>query len=110
MREKGSQFSLPGGGLDYGEDVQTCLQRELQEEIALEGEFHERFLCVLPFFGIKRQAWHMWIVYELNFDHLKYSVGEHSDEIKWMKPQEIDTKNQVGKLLKQVMKESEKND
>ena len=110
MREKGSQFSLPGGGLDYGEDVQTCLQRELQEEIALEGEFHERFLCVLPFFGINRQAWQMWIVYELNFDHLKYSVGEHSDEIKWMKPQEIDTKNQVGKLLKQVMKESEKND
>lgn len=39
FRLKGLDFwSLPGGGMDEGEDILSCLQREMIEETAIEPE------------------------------------------------------------------------
>lgn len=36
--EKEGFYSLPGGGLDYGEDIIEALIRELEEELAISKE------------------------------------------------------------------------
>jgi 8-oxo-dGTP diphosphatase len=42
QRKRGGAFSLqwefPGGKVEAGEDAQSCLKRELQEELAIEAE------------------------------------------------------------------------
>lgn len=37
-REKEGFYSLPGGGLDYGEDLDEALARELEEELAISRD------------------------------------------------------------------------
>ena len=43
VKEHQDKWELPGGGLDHGESVHDCLQRELQEELHITNDFTETF-------------------------------------------------------------------
>jgi 8-oxo-dGTP pyrophosphatase MutT (NUDIX family) len=34
----GDWWAIPGGGVDYGEDLQTCFLREIEEELGVPAE------------------------------------------------------------------------
>ncbi len=89
VSELGSGFSLPGGGIDHGESAHDCLARELYEEIALTTPFRERIISMQTKFLDTKQAWLMWLVYEIDYDDLDFSLGEYADEVCWIAPQEI---------------------
>jgi ADP-ribose pyrophosphatase YjhB (NUDIX family) len=36
FKDKNGEWEVPGGGLDHDEDYQSCLKRELAEEVAAE--------------------------------------------------------------------------
>lgn len=38
VKEAGSDWTLPGGGLDHGETIEEGLRRELYEEVALNRD------------------------------------------------------------------------
>lgn len=38
-----NKWELPGGGLDYSENIHDCLKRELFEELNITNEFTETF-------------------------------------------------------------------
>ena len=89
VREKGSQWSLPGGGLDHNEPIENCLKRELYEETLITSPFDARVLGVDNdmIFSYAKQAWVLWIVYELTFDEFPaYGVGEDADEVAFIDP------------------------
>lgn len=39
-------YEIPGGGMEYGEDVQSCLARELFEELGLHLDSSSEIVCV----------------------------------------------------------------
>ena len=89
VSELGSGLSLPGGGIDHGESAHDCLVRELHEEIALTTPFREKLISMQTKFLETKQAWLMWLVYEIDYDELDFGLGEHADEVRWITPEEI---------------------
>lgn len=59
---------LPGGGLDHGEDPDAALKRELKEELAVNNVLSSKLLSAYTFYATRKEAWYMWLVYEVEID------------------------------------------
>lgn len=87
VKEKGSKWSLPGGGIDHDESFEDGLKREMYEEAKITQPFLANIVGVDAFFRLKNQDYLMWVVCELTFDKpLLYGVGEDADEVAFMDP------------------------
>ena len=84
-----SNISLPGGGMDHGELPHDCLKRELYEEIGLTSDFSESVVHVQTNWLETKQAWLMWITYEIHYDELDYSIGQDGQTVKWVNKEDI---------------------
>ncbi len=42
IQEENGFWDLPGGGMDHGENPESCLKREIQEEMGLEVVYMEK--------------------------------------------------------------------
>ena len=102
--EIGGQYSLPGGGYEYGESAHDCLKRELQEEIALKTDFKERLIHQQsrPFPGT--DTWIMWLTYEITYDELDFSVGKDAADVKWVSPDQINDQEMLGQMVLEVLR------
>lgn len=88
-KERGrDHWSLPGGGWDHGETDIECLKRELFEEVGYTGELTARPIATTqaPLYMASKQAWLLWIVYEVTPETMEFSIGEESDEIMFVDP------------------------
>lgn len=91
-REKGrADFSLPGGGWDHGETDIECIKRELFEEVGYKGELTAKPVATSrkPMFMPTKKAWLLWIVYEVEPENMNFVVGEESDEIMFVNPNDF---------------------
>jgi ADP-ribose pyrophosphatase YjhB (NUDIX family) len=87
VKEKGSQWSLPGGGIDHGEYVEVALKRELFEEVLLEASFSSRLIGIDSFYIEDKQRWQMWLVHEITVGgHYEYGLGADADEVAFIDP------------------------
>jgi len=92
VRHKQSKFTaLPGGHLEYGEDVITCLERELVEELGVKPEIG-RLLYISTFMG-KEKDEYVEFFFEvkngekyLNIDGLERTHAHELAEILWVSP------------------------
>ncbi len=90
-------WALPGGGLDHGEAARAGLERELQEELAVEGSLTISPEPVLVGFG-SGQRRHMnidlihfcFICYEVAVEG-NVTAGPESKEIRWFERSELDS-------------------
>lgn len=87
VKENGSEWDLPGGGWDHGETARDCLARELFEEVAFRGEFDYQAVGAQPFYLPDKQAWLLWLLYEVTprvVDESQFTPGEHAEAMTWL--------------------------
>lgn len=93
VKHKQSQFmALPGGHLEYGEDVLTCLKRELVEELGVMPEIG-RLLYINTFIENKNNTEYIEFFFEikngndyLNIEGLERTHAHELAKIIWISP------------------------
>jgi ADP-ribose pyrophosphatase YjhB (NUDIX family) len=87
VKEKGGSWSLPGGGMDHGETEEEALRREMYEEVLITAPFRSTIIGINPRYVEAKQAWLLWVVYELNIEQpFNYGTGEDADEVEFIDP------------------------
>lgn len=81
-----NDWGFPGGGIDYGEDVRTALERELHEEVAIPfGSFKSIPKLVHVSAGhVKQDIPRVNIFYFVDVDPSLIKLGPDAKEIKWI--------------------------
>lgn len=98
-------MSLPGGGMDYGESPHECLKRELQEEIGLTSDFTESVFDVQTKYRETRGGWWlMWIVYEIHYDELNFSIGKDGLAVQWVNVDELGISSVANEMLLKALR------
>ena len=84
VKENQDSWSLPGGGLNHGEEPEDGVRRELKEELSLEN---------VNILGIKnistlefkiKKAWLLWIVYEVETETNNFIYGDGVTDVQFI--------------------------
>lgn len=83
-------WDLPGGGMDYDEDFESSLKRELYEEVSYKGDLRYQLFDASEQMYIERldvnQICFYCRVWPENFN---FAVGEEGDEVVFIDPEEL---------------------
>lgn len=106
LKENQNTWSLPGGGLDHGEDAIVGLRRELKEELGIQAIDSITPLCIKTFYLESKQTWLMWIVFDVALTSYDFILGNGVTEAKFTYTDELkDSADIFEKLVHEVANE-----
>lgn len=90
VKEGSDIWGLPGGGIDHGETAHEALRRELYEEADITQVFEAQIVGVDARFLTSRQAYLMWVIYDVTFsEQLRYEVGHDAQAVEFVDPRRL---------------------
>lgn len=91
VKERTDSWSIPGGGLDHGEDLHGAVRREVLEELGVETlSISERPYCSFSALNTQFGVWCLAVCYEVEIDASEnFNLGDGSTEARYFPPEEI---------------------
>lgn len=88
------KWELPGGGLDFGEDIKAGFKREVREEMGLtvtKMSPQPVYVWTFKYENRRNLDWYYAFVvaYRVEFEHLNITPTEECKEIKFLSPEEL---------------------
>ncbi len=76
-------WTLPGGGLDHGEEPLSALKRELYEEAFIDSDFDSELIGTESFYVESKDAMAFWMIYRVTMKNpnFTFKAGEDADEV-----------------------------
>lgn len=86
LKENQDTWSLPGGGLNHGEEASDAIKRELNEELGIQDAGISKINQVRTFELKTKQAWLLWLVYDVDINETVFRLGEGVFEACYIDP------------------------
>ena len=85
---EGEDWTLPGGGLDHGEDPPAALKRELYEEAFIDSDYDSELIGTESFYVESKNAMAFWMIYKLTMKNpdFIFKAGDDADEVAFRNP------------------------
>jgi 8-oxo-dGTP diphosphatase len=92
----GGGWEMPGGGLDFGEDVKEALKREVSEEMGLVVKYMSEkpiYVWTHKYENKRGLDWYYSLVvaYQVDFEDLDFTATSECQEIKFFSKEELES-------------------
>lgn len=105
VKENQDTWSLPGGGLDHGEEPVAGVYRELREELGIEEAKINDVACTKTFYLEHKRAWLLWIVYDVEINDTKFTYGDGVEAATFLDIKTLSSSNDIfEKMVYEVAK------
>ncbi len=97
VKERSDLWSIPGGGLEHGEDLYDAVRREVAEELGIETKAISSQPCFsFSALNTKYGVWCLAVCYEVSVDpDAKFVLGDGSTEARYFSVEQIKHKVQL---------------
>ena len=95
LKENQDTWSLPGGGLDHGEDPVQGIARELKEELGIETPKICGPVIIKTFYLEQKSTWLMWIVYEVELADHEFILGDGVADARFINISELEQSEDI---------------
>jgi ribonuclease HI len=101
-----AQFELPGGKVEFGEDPEQAVRREVTEELGLEAGVVQLYKVVSWLDTVERDTQHIIVVYlaGLTDPNAKIMLSPEHDKFSWQRLSEIQL-DELNMLTKTVLED-----
>lgn len=99
LKENQDTWSLPGGGLDHGENPIIGLKRELKEELNIEPTGIIVPHSIKTFYLESKRSWLMWVVFPVKLSVHDFILGDGVTSAKFIELVEIKNSTDIFEKL-----------
>jgi 8-oxo-dGTP diphosphatase len=94
--ELSGKWEMPGGGLDFGEDIREGFKREIEEEMGLKVSFMSAspvYIWTYKYENKRGLDWYYSLVlaYKIEFENLDFTPTDECEEIRFFAKEELDS-------------------
>lgn len=88
------KYELPGGGLDFGEDIREGFEREIEEEMGMKVSKMSKspvYVWTHKYVGKRNLQWYYAFVvaYRVEFENLDFTPSDECESLEFFSPEKL---------------------